>query len=152
MLFRSEPARLARAWPGLRGGAKACCKPCGKCQRCKATRKKKHGLLPEKQGEATKWSRANAGLRGPKPAASKNGYTCQAHAMAMVGPATGWFEYAQLYDDAPTAKRCQEILGTAWLARYPRPKEAGLGNGGELKKEFSQLCKSMGMKEKVSLP
>ena len=76
-----------------------------------------------------------------------------AHRIYSMGqPAAGWLEHAQLCGGAPAAKRCQEILGTAWLARYPRPKEAGLGNGGELKKEFSQPCKSMGMKEKVSLP
>ena len=147
-----EPARLMRAWPGLRDAAKPCCQPCGQCQRCKAARKKKHGLLPEKQGEAAKWSRASAGSRGPKPAVSKNGYNYQAHAMAMVDPATGWLEHAQLCEDAPAAKRCQEILGTAWLARYPRPKEAGLGNGSELQKELRGLRKSAGAKPKASLP
>ena len=118
-----ESIRLMRAWPGLRDAAKKHCKPCGQCQRCKAARKKKHGLLPEKQGEAAKRGRASAGLWGPKPAVSKNGYTCQAHAMAMAGPAAGWLEYAQLYaGEAAAACRCQQILDTVWLARYPRPK------------------------------
>ena len=66
---------------------------------------------------------------------------------------TGWFEYAQLYQgETATAYRCQQILDTVWLARYPRPKEIGFDNGSEFKKEFRDLCKNMGMKPKVSLP
>jgi len=147
-----ESIRLMYTWPGLRDAVKKYCRPCDQCQRCKTTRKKKYGLLPEKQGEVVKWSRVNVDLWGPKSVVNKNGYTYQIHVMTMVDPVTGWFEYAQLYEDAPTAKRCQEILDTVWLARYPRPKEIGFDNGGEFKKEFSQLCKNMGMKEKVSLP
>lgn len=65
----------------------------------------------------------------------------------------GWLEMAQLHEgEAPAAKRGQEALGAARLARCPRPKEAGLSSEGELKKDFSQLRKSMGMKEKASLP
>ena len=56
----------------------------------------------------------------------------------MSDPVTGWFEMEQLYGP-PTAKRCQEMLDTVWLARYPRPKEIGFDNGGEFRGEFSQL-------------
>ena len=148
-----ESIQSLYTWPKLYGDAKAFCRACGKCQRCKKTSKIKYGLLPEKKGEVAKWPRANAGIWGPKAASSKNGYTCSAHAMAMVGPAAGWLEHAQLHSgEAAAACRCQQILGTAWLARYPRPKEIGFGNGSELKKELRELCSSMGMKPKASLP
>lgn len=148
-----ESIRLMYTWKGLRKDVKECCRPCDKCQRCKTTRKVKYGLLPEKEGEVVKWSRVNVDLWGPKSIVSKNGYTYQLHIMTMVDPVTGWFEMAQLYEgEAPTAKRCQEILDTVWLSRYPRPKEIGFDNGGEFKKEFAQLCRNMGMKQKVSLP
>ena len=71
----------------------------------------------------------------------------------MADPVAGWLEYAQLYSgEAAAACRCQQILGTAWLARYPRPKEIGFGNGSELKKELRGLRSSMGLKAKASLP
>ena len=56
---------------------------------------------------------------------------------------------AQLYQgESATAHRCQQILDTVWLSRYP----IGFGNGSEFQKELRDLCKSMGMKPKVSLP
>ena len=94
----------------------------------------------------------NVDLWGPKSVRNKNGYTYEIHLMTMVDPVTGWFEMAQIYDgESPTAKRCQEILDTVWLSRYPRPREIGFDNGGEFKKEFRLLCKNMGLKEKPSL-
>ena len=115
--------------------------------------KSQRGPLGEKKGEITKWSRVSADLRGPEKVASKSGHACGTRSVAAVDPAAGWFEMAQLCEgERPTAKRCQEILDTVWLARCPRPKEIGFDNGGEFKKEFSQLCKNMGLKEKTSLP
>ena len=68
--------------------------------------------------------------------------------MAMADPVAGWLEMAQLYEgESPAAKRCQEILGAAWLPRYPRPQEIGFDNGSEFKKEFRDLCKNMGTGE-----
>ena len=62
----------------------------------------------------------------------------------MVDPTTGWFECCQLYGP-PTAYRCQQILDTVWLARYPRPREIGMDNGGEFKGVFLDLCANMGL-------
>ena len=113
-------------------------------------------LQEDKQGQtwtASKWSRVNADLWGPKKVVNKNGYEYNIHIMTMIDPVTGWFEYAQLYQgESATAYRCQQILDTVWLARYPRPKEIGFDDGSEFKKEFRELCKNMGMKPKVSLP
>ena len=69
----------------------------------------------------------------------------------MVDSVTGWFEQALLYG-SPTAYRYQQIFDNTWLARYPRPKEIGLDNGGELKAEFKELRANAGLKEKTSLP
>jgi len=137
-------------WGGLRKDVINFCKTCDKCQRCKNTSKAKYGLLPEGAGEHTKWARVNVDLWGPKPVVNKNGTRFELHLMAMVDPVTGWFEMGHLYG-TPTAQRCQEILDNTWLARYPRPKGIGFGNGGEFKGEFSALCGRMGMKKKPSL-
>ena len=135
-------------WVGLRKDVEHYCKTCDVCQRTKRSRNKiKYGLLPEKEGEITKWSRVNVDLWGPKSIKNKNGYTYEIHIMTMVDPVTGWFEQQQLYG-TPTAYRCQEILDNVWLARYPRPREIGFDNGGEFKAEFRVLCNNMGMKAK----
>ena len=120
------------------------CKSCKECQMSKKNNKTKVGLLPEKKGEVTKWSRVNVDLWGPKTVKNVNGYTYEIHVMTMVDPVTGWFECCQLYGP-PTAYRCQQILDTVWLSRYPRPREIGSDNGSEFKGVFSQLCKNMGI-------
>ena len=124
-----QSAKLACAWEGARRGAQNCCGPCGKCQRCKPNREREHGLLPGGAGGAAKWPRANVGLWGPEPVKNINGHTHELHLVAMVGPVAGWFGMGQLRG-SPTAKRCQGALGNAWLARHPRPKGIGFGNGG----------------------
>ena len=138
-------------WTNLRKDVERYCKTCDVCQRCKRSRKVKYGLLPEKKGEITKFSRVNVDLWGPKTVKNKNGWDYKIHIMTMVDPVTGWFEQAQLYGK-PTAFRCQQILDTVWLARYPRPREIGFDNGGEFKGVFSQLCANMGLKKNTSLP
>ena len=69
----------------------------------------------------------------------------------MVDPVIGRFEQAQLYGP-PTASCCQQIFGNTWLTCYPRPREIGFNNGGELKAEFKELCTTMDLIEKTSLP
>ena len=41
--------------------------------------------------------------------------------MSMIDPVTGWPEFCQLYNQ-PKAYRCQKILDSCWLARYPQPQ------------------------------
>ena len=106
-----DTIRSVCTWPNIRGNVQTHCSTCDKCQRCKKTSKVKHGLLPEKKGEVTKWSRVNVDLWGPKSVVSTNGNTYELHLMTMVDPVTGWFEMEQLYGP-PTAERCQEILDT----------------------------------------
>ena len=45
----------------------------------------------------------------------------------MVDPVTCWVELAQLYIYRPlTAYKCQQLLDSIWLSRYPRPEEIGI--------------------------
>ena len=84
-----ESIRSIYTWKGLQADIISHCKTCDTCQRCKRTRKKKYGLLPEKKGEITKWSRVNVDLWGPKTVQNKNGWNYQIHVMTMVDPVTG---------------------------------------------------------------
>ena len=138
-------------WQGMQNHVSNYCKNCHECQLCKTTGKKKYGLLPEKEGELTRWSCVNVDLWGPKSIHNKNGYIYELHVMSMVDPVTGWVEFCQLYGP-PTAYRCQQILDSCWLARYPRPKEIGMDNGKEFQGVFTELCDNMGLKKKTSHP
>ncbi len=146
-----QTIKAVYTWPNLRKDVIRFCKTCDLCQRCKKQKKRKYGLLPEKEPEVTKWSRVDVDLWGPKTVQNKNGWDYAIHVMTMVDPVTGWFELQQLYSE-PTAFRCQQILDTEWLSRYPRPRELGCDNGGEFKGVFKQLCANMNLKMKTSLP
>ena len=61
-------------WQGLKQDCERICKYCRTCQLSKKTNKKKYGLLPEKVGEITKWSRVNVDLWGLKKVNNKDGY------------------------------------------------------------------------------
>ena len=72
------------------------CKTCDIYQRTKRSQNKiKYGLLTEKEGEITKWSRVNVDLWGPKSIKNKNGFVYEIHIMTMVDLVTGWFEQYQ---------------------------------------------------------
>ena len=133
----------------MRNNIEAQCKHCHVCQMNKNTNKNKYGKIPEKLAETTKWRRVNVDCWGPKTINNKNNFTYQIYVMSMVDPVTGWPELAQLYGP-PTAYKCQQVLDSVWLLRYPRPEEIGMDNGGEFKAEFSELCKNMGLKRKES--
>ena len=49
-------------WKGMKKDCEETCKRCKICQLSKTTNKRKYGLLPEKKGEITKWSRVNVDL------------------------------------------------------------------------------------------
>ena len=120
-------------------------KHCHTCQMSKNSGRKKYGLVPEKKGETTKWSQVNVDLWDPKTIRNKNGKDYKIHVMTMVDPVTRWFELSQL-KDKPDTFVWMKRFDSAWLARYPRPREIGFDNGGEFMAEFSELCDSMGLK------
>ena len=63
--------RFIQTWKGLKTDVKRVCKHCHVCQMSKNSGRKKFGLVPEKKGEITKWSRVNVDLWGPKPFATR---------------------------------------------------------------------------------
>jgi Integrase core domain len=67
-------------------------------------------------------------------------------ALAMIDPATGWFEIIQA--NSKTATSIQDLFHNAWLARCPRPQFIVFDNGGEFKREFKQMHENYGIKAK----
>ena len=59
--------------------------------------------------------------------------------MTMIDPTTGWFKLASL-QNGPTSLEAQRLLGSVWLARYPRPREIGFDEGSKFKAKFWELC------------
>ena len=57
-----QTIRLIFTWQGLKSDCERFCKYCKTCQISKKHNKKTYGLLPEKKGEITKWSRVNIDL------------------------------------------------------------------------------------------
>ena len=58
-------------WKGLHSDVKQVCKHCYVYQMSKNAGQKKYGLVPEKEGEITKWSQVNIDLWGPKTICSR---------------------------------------------------------------------------------
>ena len=146
---QEQTMRSVFAWRNMQNDIEAQFKHCHVCQRNKKTRKNKYGKIPKKLAEITKWRRVNVDCWGPKTINNKNKFTYQIYVMSMMDPVTGWVELAQLYGP-PTAYKCQQLLDSVWLSRYPRPEEIGMDNGGEFKAEFNELCKNIGLKRKES--
>jgi hypothetical protein len=59
-------------------------------------------------------------------------------ALTMIDPATGWLEIFEVTNKSATS--IQDLFHKTWLARYQRPQFIVFDNGGELKREFIQIC------------
>jgi hypothetical protein len=64
----------------------------------------------------------------------------------MIDPATGWFEIVEATNKSATS--IQDLFPNTWLSRYPRPQFIVFDNGGEIKREFKQMCDNYGIKAK----
>ena len=124
---------------------------CHKCQLCKKTSSKKHGLLPEKNAEpAIPWNRVNLDMIGPLKCHQPDGKVLELRALTMIDPATGWFEVV----DVPKidATHCMEAFDDTWLCRYPRPEFLGYDGGSEFKAIFAEMRENYGMDPKPNTP
>jgi hypothetical protein len=67
-------------------------------------------------------------------------------AIIMIDPATGWFEIVEATNKSATS--IQDLFHNTWFASYLRPQFIVFGNGGEFKREFTQMCDNYGIKAK----
>ena len=86
-------------------------------------------------------------LIGPATVKARNG-TFTFDALAMIDPATGWFEIKEPTER--TANVAAKQFNDCWLSRYPRPTHVGFDNGGENKGMFDPLMKNCGVKRKAT--
>ena len=122
---------------------------CRKCQLCKKTTSKKHGLLPPKEAEpAIPWQHVNVDMIRPFKVHQPNGKILELQALTMIDPATGWFEIKEVPKINSTS--CMEAFDDTWLSRYPRPQFMGFDNGKEFKAVFAEMRENYGMTKKLS--
>ena len=88
------------------------------CQTTKRTHNSKYGQLPAKEAEAEPWDKLCVDLIGPykfKQPNSKN--DVDLWCAAMIDPATGWIEIAEIPDKR--ADTVADVIERTWLNPYP---------------------------------
>lgn len=122
---------------------------CAACQKQKHYRKK-YDHLPAKEAEVKPWENLCIDLIGPytiKHSDKKVSKTLKC--VAMMNPATGWFEIAKY--DIKRAITVANIVEQSWLSRYLRPSIVTLDRGREfVGKEFANMVeKDYGIKRNI---
>jgi hypothetical protein len=164
-----ETTKAAIYWKGMRNTILSITKSCKTCQVNK-TYKQKYGHLPPKIVISTPWEALCVNLVGPYTLKGKDGSSIDFMALTMINPASSWFEVVEL----PTIMRLmtkkvngkertieEEIFDKSFdqisrlvnkicLCRYPQCCYLIYDNGLEFKLHFETLCKSYGIKRKLT--
>jgi transposase InsO family protein len=134
-----ETMRQHLTWPGLKTDALKHVKKCPNCQKAKK-QKKKHGRVPPKIAESHPWERSCVDMIGPCQTRRKGKKTSRLRAIAVIDPATGWFEIVQ--SETKTADVVANRVEIAWLSRRPWPMRITHDHGSEfVGSEFQCLIK-----------
>ena len=128
--------RMHFTWPGLNSDVEKLCKKCRTCQLTKKT-KKKYGLLPPKEAEASPWDTLCIDLIGPYTVKEIGKKKWTLHCLTMIDPATGWFEIAEIPNKR--ADEVANILEQQWFSRYPWPQHVIHDRGTEFMAEVHEM-------------
>jgi hypothetical protein len=123
-----ETMRQHLTWPGLKTDVLKCVKKCPNCQKAKK-QKKKHGHVPPKIAESQPWERSCVDMIGPCQTRREGEKTLRLQAIAVIDPATGWFEIVQ--SETKTADIVANKVESAWLSRRPWPMRITYDHGSE---------------------
>ena len=133
-------------WRVLRTTVHDVCKKCPTCQRAKTTNQK-YGKLPPKQAETNRWDTLCVELIGPYTIPRKGEKPLKLWCLTRMGPATGWFEMAQIPNKA--AAEIADITEKTRFTRYPLPQRIIFDRGTEFMAEFPKMCHNdYGLKRK----
>jgi hypothetical protein len=106
----------------------------------KQMKTEKYGLLPPKLAEATPWDKLCVDLISPYKIRRKGTEDLICRCVAMIDPATGWFEIQQ-YDDKQTITVANTIE-QEWFSRYPWPTQVTFNKGSEfIGQDFQKMIK-----------
>jgi hypothetical protein len=109
-----ETMRQHSTWPGLKTDVLKHVKKCPNCQKAKK-QKKKHGHVPPKIAESQPWEHLCVDMIGPCQTRREGEKTLRLQAIAVIDPATGWFEIVQ--SETKTADVVANRVEIAWPMR-----------------------------------
>jgi hypothetical protein len=118
----------------------ATCKKRQLCQKAKLTNQKQ-GKLPAKLAEENPWDTLCVGLIGPCKIEHKGKKDLKLWCLAVIDPATGWFEMEQISNK--TAAEVADIFETTWFTRHPLPQRITHDRGTEFMAEFAKMLKPL---------
>jgi hypothetical protein len=160
-----ETMKATMYWKAMRTTIQSLTKSCKTCQTNKK-RKLKYGHLPSKTIITVPWRVLCVDLIGPFILKGKDGTIIDLIALAMIDPATSWFEVVELplvrrlktitvngkessiveeiFDK--TSERIVRLVNKTWLSRYPRCCYIIYKNDSEFKLNSEYLCETYGIK------
>jgi hypothetical protein len=134
------------------------------CKTCQINKKQSLKYAP-KIVIYTPWEALCVDLIGPYTLKGKDGSSIDFMALAMIDPASSWFEVVELptitrvttkkvngkdrtieeeiFDKS--SDRISRLVNKIWLCRYPRCRYLIYDNGSEFKLHFEALCNSYGI-------
>jgi hypothetical protein len=96
--------------------------------------------MPPKIAESQPWEHLCVDMIGPYQIRRKGKKTSRLQAIAVIDPATGWFEIIQ--SETKTADVVANKIEIAWLSRCPWPMRITYDHGSEfIGNEFQRLIK-----------
>ena len=98
----------------------------------------KYGKLTPKQDETNTWYIPCVDLIGPHTIPWKGENRLRLYCLAMIDPATGWFNMGQISNK--TAAGIADIAEKSWFTGYPPPQLILFEHGTEFMAEFSKMC------------
>ena len=102
---------------------------------------KENGWLPPRMAETIPWNRVCVDLIGPYKICRKGKQDLVCKCVAMIDPATGWFEIQQ-YDDKKSIT-VANIVEQEWFSRYPWPTQITFDRGSEfIGQDFQDIIKN----------
>ncbi len=164
-----ETMNAAMYWKGMPTTIRPLTKSCWSCQINK-WRNHKYGHLPHKTTITNPWECLCVDLIGPYTLKGKDNLQINFIALTMINPASSWFEITELpvvtglhkqtvngkelliadkiFDK--TLECIAKLVNKTWLCRYLRCCHLIYNNGREFKLYFEYLCKSYGIKRKLT--
>ena len=138
-------------------------KTCNRYQKDKHT-KRKYGKVPKKLANIVPRRKVCVDLIGPYALKGRYGTILDFMCLAMIDPATSWFEIIELPIASVTVKQngdyitevmldksssqISKLFNKQWLCCYPHPSEITYDNGSEFKLYFRELCDSYSIRRK----
>jgi hypothetical protein len=164
-----ETMRSVMYWKGMHTTIQRYIKSCRSCQVNKR-QSLRYGHVPPRLVMTTSWRALCVDLVvGPYTLKGKDSSSIDFMCLTMINPATSWFEIVELPTvrvtvhkagkgkkttcldcTKDTSAQISNLVYKRWFSRYPRCQYMICDNGSEFKLHFHALCKTYGIKRKLT--